>query len=113
MSNKQSAFFKSTLKPLLNALLNALLDTSLNALLKQEVGIYVMRAVEEAAVGLNIAPSDRALIARFHTAGLLEIIRIWIEDGMRETPERLAARLSALVASSPELIERMGDTPRM
>lgn len=79
---------------------------SLDEILKQEAGIFVMRNVEEAAVGLDIAPQDRALIARFYTAGLLEIIRIWIDDGMRETPERLTERLGLFLVNSSDILAR-------
>jgi len=75
-------------------------------LLKQEVGIYIMRFVEDASVGLDIAPQDRALIARFYTAGLLEIIRIWIEDGMGESPERLTERLGLFLVNSSDLFAK-------
>ena len=82
------------------------MSRSLDDLLKQEMGIHIMRAVEEGSVGLGIAPQDRALIARFYTAGLLEIIRIWIDDGMRETPERLTERLGLFLVNSSDLLGR-------
>lgn len=88
-------------------------DSRLDALFKQELGIYVMRTVEEVAVGLDFAPSDRALIARFYAAGLLEIIRIWIDDGMREPPDHLSERLAAIVVNSPELVVRMSEGYRL
>ena len=81
-------------------------SVNIDELLKQELGIYIMRSVEETSVGLDIAPQDRALIARFYTAGLLEIIRIWIDDGMRETPERLSERLAPFLVNSSDLLER-------
>lgn len=82
---------------------------SLDELLKQEVGIYIMRFVEDASVGLDIAPQDRALIARFYTAGLLEIIRIWTEDGMRESPERLTERLGLFLMHSSDLLSKFNE----
>ena len=54
-----------------------------------------------------LAPQDRALIARFYTAGLVEIVRLWIDDGMREPPERLAERLSLFFVNSSELLENL------
>lgn len=90
-------------KPLIERVARESGSPSLDGLLKDEFGIHIMRAVEEAAAGLDILPRDRALIARFYTAGLVEIIRIWIDGGMRETPERLAHRLGFFIANSSEL----------
>ena len=52
---------------------------------------------------------DRALAARFCTAGLLEIVRIWVEEGMPEPPERLARRLRLLVEHSSELTQKLAE----
>ena len=82
-------------------------NVGLDDLLKQEMGIHVMRIVEEISTGLDIAPSDRALIARFYTAGIVEIVRIWIDDGMRESPERLAERLALFFVNSSELLKNI------
>ena len=82
-------------------------SVNIDELLKNELGIHIMRSVEEISTGLGIAPADRALIARFYTAGLVEIVRLWIDDGMREPPERLAERLSLFFVNSSELLENL------
>lgn len=82
-------------------------SVNIDELLKNELGIHIMRSVEEISTGLGIAPADRALIARFYTAGLVEIVRLWIDDGMREPPERLAERLSLFFVKSSELLENL------
>lgn len=82
-------------------------SVNIDELLKNELGIHIMRSVEEISTGLGIAPADRALIARFCTAGLVEIVRLWIDDGMREPPERLAERLSLFFVNSSELLENL------
>ena len=82
-------------------------SVNIDELLKNERGIHIMRSVEEISTGLGIAPADRALIARFYTAGLVEIVRLWIDDGMREPPERLAERLSLFFVNSSELLENL------
>lgn len=82
-------------------------SVNIDELLKNELGIHIMRSVEEISTGLGIAPADRALIARFYAAGLVEIVRLWIDDGMREPPERLAERLSLFFVNSSELLENL------
>ena len=82
-------------------------SVNIDELLKNELGIHIMRSVEEISTGLGIAPADRALIARFYTAGLVEIVRLWTDDGMREPPERLAERLSLFFVNSSELLENL------
>lgn len=82
-------------------------SVNIDELLKNELGIHIMRSVEEISTGLGIAPADRALIARFYTAGLVEIVRLWIDDGMREPPERLAERLNLFFVNSSELLENL------
>lgn len=82
-------------------------SVNIDKLLKNELGIHILRSVEEISTGLGIAPADRALIARFYTAGLVEIVRLWIDDGMREPPERLAERLSLFFVKSSELLENL------
>ena len=82
-------------------------SVNIDELLKNELGIHIMRSVEEISTGLGIAPADRALIARFYTAGLVEIVRLWIDDGMREPPERLAERLSLFFVNSSSLLENL------
>ena len=82
-------------------------SVNIDELLKNELGIHIMRSVEEISTGLGIAPADRVLIARFYTAGLVEIVRLWIDDGMREPPERLAERLSLFFVNSSELLENL------
>ena len=73
---------------------------------KEEIGLLIMRIVEDASAGMGIAPSDRAMIARFYTAGLTEIIQAWIDDGMREKPDRLTERVEMLLANSSSLLAR-------
>lgn len=92
-------------RPLVERIVQGNGSPDMDALLKNEFGIHIMRAVEESAAGLDILPSDRALIARFYTAGLVEIIKIWVDGGMRETPERLAHRLGIFIVSSSELLD--------
>ena len=89
---------------LVERIMQAYGSETVDALLKDELSIHVMRAVEEYSVGLDIARADRALIAHFYTAGLIEIIKIWIADGMRESPELLAERLDQLIVNSSSLL---------
>lgn len=91
-------------KPLIERVTQGSGNPSMAELLKDEFGIHIMRAVEESAAGLDIPPRDRALIARFYTAGLVEIIKIWVDDGMRESPERLAHRLGIFIANLSEIL---------
>lgn len=65
--------------------------------LKDELGVLAMRMVEEVATPMGIAQADRSLIARFYTAGTVEIVEAWLDDGMRESPERLSRRLEVLL----------------
>ena len=68
----------------------------LDRLLKDELGLVAMRLLEDLFSGTDMPLSDRALIARFYTAGTVEIIEAWIDDGMREHPRRLGQRLEAV-----------------
>lgn len=69
-------------------------------IVKGELDLVAMRLVDEALAGTDVSPADKALMARFYTAGFLEIVSAWIDDGIQEPPERLSRRLSRLLAGS-------------
>lgn len=69
-------------------------------IVKGELNLVAIRLVDEALTGGDVPPADKALMARFYTAGFLEIVRAWIDDGMQEPPERLSRRLNRLLEGS-------------
>ena len=77
--------------------LSASSRAEVNALVKDTLGLVAIRFVDEAYDDAEMVPSDKALMARFYTAGFLEIVGAWIDDGMRESPEKLSKRLYRLL----------------
>lgn len=66
-------------------------------LLKDEIGMIALRYAEDSPRSAALTPQDKALVARFLSAGTVEIVTAWVDEGMREHPLRLATRLEMLL----------------
>lgn len=85
-------------RPMVRKVMQEASRAEVERVLKDELGVLVMRLVEEAEGAAGVSHADRALVARFCTAGLVEIVGAWVDDDMREAPERLSHRLEVLVS---------------
>lgn len=58
---------------------------------------HIEAVVEEEARGLRVTREQRAFIARFYTLALVSFSLDWMKDGMRESPEEVAAKVGLMI----------------
>lgn len=65
--------------------------------LREQTDRLLADVVAEEAQGRHVSMRDQAFIARFYSSGFVGLVLDWIDDGMREDPERLVARLDLVI----------------
>ncbi|WP_350445991.1 TetR/AcrR family transcriptional regulator [Anaeromonas gelatinilytica] len=64
-----------------------------------ELIIYVVNEVSE---GINVEDEDKKFIANFYTYAFVNLVIVWLKDGMKESPEYIIERLNKLIEGDIE-----------
>lgn len=59
---------------------------------------FLIEVVEEKAVGMTVAESDKKFIANFYNFAFVGLLLDWIKKGMQEDPQLIIDRVSALIS---------------
>lgn len=59
---------------------------------------FLIEVVEEKAVGMSVAESDKKFIADFYNFAFVGLLLDWIKKGMQEDPQLIIDRVSALIS---------------
>ena len=69
--------------------------------IQEEVGSIVHSIVLAEATGLAVSERDIELVSTFYVAGLLEIVHLWIIEGMQDSPKLVVDRITRLLDGAP------------
>ncbi len=58
---------------------------------------YIIKVVEDAAVGMNVTNDQKEFIAKFYTLAINVISLEWIREGLKEEPEAIARKVNLLI----------------
>lgn len=58
---------------------------------------FLIEVVEEKAVGMSVAESDKNFIANFYNFAFVGLLLDWIKKGMQEDPQLIIDQVSALI----------------
>ena len=64
---------------------------------QDEVSNMARSIVKSASNGLDVSDEDLELVTQDYSAGLVEATRLWVSNGMRESPVRFVSRLGLLL----------------
>ncbi len=53
--------------------------------------------IDKESEGMNIKVEDKKFMADFYKYGFVEILQEWIEDGMKEEPEKIIKKLNDII----------------
>lgn len=59
---------------------------------------FLIEVVEEKAVGMSVAESDKKFIADFYNFAFVGLLLDWIKKGMQEDPQLIIDQVSALIS---------------
>lgn len=75
-----------------------------------EVSGHLMREfIEQQCQGLDVAEEDKALIGQFYTCALVGLIARWLDDGMKEDPEKYINRIGELFDGNIRMVLERAD----
>lgn len=76
---------------------------SVHRFAQEELSDLLRSLVVSGAKGLSVTDSNIELVTKFYVAGLLEIVRAWIAEGMNEEPTVLADRIARIVEGAAKV----------
>lgn len=76
-------------------------DLFLKFIYKQTT-VLLINVIEEKSAGMKVREEDKKFIADFYKYGFVGIMQDWIENGMKEEPEKIIEKLNYVVEGNFE-----------